>query len=595
MTVRVRRPKGGIRTRLGRLVEGEERQNLLVTWGFIAAIAAVLLILVGAIGLSWYNDNLRALARVGGAEVGPQLLRDSVALQQWRIAREESRVTQAQIDGEIDAETAQARIAELNQRAEDLPTTALEDLIDGIFQSQLAAQEGITVADTDIDQALADEVAGVERRHVQLIAVEPEAADAESGPNNAERAAALERAEEALAEVTGGADWATVAREYSTDDSAPNGGDLGLRTQATIEDAELSRQLFELEQGGTTGIIRGDDGIYRLGRVTEIQTAGEEPGQRDELFASVSEQSVRQILGYQVAADRLRAKITDAALAETPEQARLAVIYVAGLFSGDPEDQEGEVDYSEIVFAPNDDLTTAPDLAEDDPAWEEAKTAADNAFAQLSEVPDPETMKTLFEQLAIEGSDAPSGEEGGRQGFVTRSIPPVAVGDALFDGTHTENELIGPIRGDAGWYVLLFHERRDTPEARVQAVQDALAEPGADFAEVARELSEGPEAEEGGDVGWLSRDQLAEELVEQVFGLDAGEVSEPIELGEGHYFIKVLEKAVRALDPDQIPSIRATAFDNWYSPKKEEAETNGVIVRADEAPVDEGDFLTGEE
>ena len=60
--------------------------------------------------------------------------------------------------------------------------------------------------------------------------------------------------------------------------------------------------------------------------------------------------------------------------------------------------------------------------------------------------------------------------------------------------------------------MLLFHERRESVEQRVQAVTDALAEPGADFNEVARELSDGPEAADGGEVGWLTRDQLTEEL-----------------------------------------------------------------------------------
>lgn len=582
-----------MRTRLGRLIEGEERQQFVVSALFVTAIVAVVLILVGAVALTWYNDNLRPLARVGAVEIGPQLMRDRLNLEQWRIERETNRVTQAQIDGQIDAETAQARLTALQQRLDGLSSTGLEDLIDVIYQSQLADGEGIAVSDADVDERLTNELAGVERRHVLMIVVEPQAADEEEGPTASERRAALTRAEEALAALNGGAEWAEVAREYSNHESAPAGGDLGVVGRNAIDDEEFAQVVFDLEQGGTTHIVRDGESAYRIGRVTEVVTASEDPGLRSSLMADVAEASVRQLVRYEVAADRLQEKITDEALAATPEQARIAVIYVEGLFSGDAEDAEGEIDYSEIVFAPDDDLIDAPDLPADDPAWVAAKADADATFAELGQISDLDVRRARFEELATELSDSPSGESGGSVGFVTRGIPPTAIGDALFDGTHEEGALLGPVKGDAAWYVLMFHERRASPEDRVQAVEDALAQPGADFSEVARELSEGPEQDDGGEVGWLTRDQLTEELADDIFELEVGEVSEPLELGDGHYFVKLEERAVRGLDADQIPQIRFSAFENWYDEKKQAAEENDTIVRAGEEDVVDGDVDPG--
>jgi len=592
MNLRLGRPNRGIRTRLGQMVEGEERQSQVLTFAFIATIAAVVLILVGAIALSWYNDNIRSLARVGSVDVGPQQLRSALSFGAWRIAREQGRVTEAVINGEIDAETAAARNSELDQRLQALASDGLSDLIDGIYQSQLASEEGIAVTDADVEQRLNDEISGTEQRHAHVIAVEAQAADEELGATSAERRAALLKAEEALAELEGGADFAEIAREYSTDPTAPAGGDLGLHTVMGISDSELARALFDLDEGGTTDIVRGDDGIYRIGRVTEVVEAGEQVGLREDLFETVPESAVRELLRYEAGADALRDKVTNEALAATPEQARIAVIYIEGLPSDDGEDQEGEVDYSELVFAPGDNLVTAPDLSEDDPAWAAAQAEAQNAYDQLLAVTDGEARKTLFLQFAP-SSDAPSSEDGGRAGFNTRSLLPDAVGTALFDGEHAENDLIGPIRGDAGWYVLLFHERRDSIQQRVQAVTDALAAPGADFNEIARELSDGPEATDGGEVGWLTRDQLTEELADAVFALAVGDISEPLELGEGQYFVKLEEKETRPLDPDQIPTIRATAFDTWFSPKKEAALVSGLIVIADSPPLDEEELEPG--
>jgi parvulin-like peptidyl-prolyl isomerase len=117
----------------------------------------------------------------------------------------------------------------------------------------------------------------------------------------------------------------------------------------------------------------------------------------------------------------------------------------------------------------------------------------------------------------------------------------------------------------------------------MDAVRAALAVPGADFNQVARELSEGPEKEDGGEIGWLTSDQLDVDIAGTIFALTPGQVTDPpIELGEGHYFIKCEEKAIRPYDPDQIPTVRATAFDDWYTEKKTAAEDDGTITRADD-------------
>ena len=581
MTLRARRPERvGIRTRLGRLVETEDRQQTFVTGLFIGAIVIVVLILIGAVALAWYNDNLRPLGRVGSVEIGPQMLRDSVALEQWRITRDESRITQAQIDGSLDATTASTKLSDLDQRAQDLSTNALDSLVDVIFQSQLATAEGITTGPGDVDALLQGELAAPEQRHVLALVIEPQAADATAGPTVIERHAALALAQQALVALQAGADWSTVAMQYGTDDKSKAGGDLGSVTQLGISDTGFGEQLFKLDVGAMTGVVLGDDGAYRIGRVTEITPTAEEPGLRSKLTKDVPLDSVQQLLGYEAAANQLKDKITATALSATPEQVKLAVIYIDGLYSGDTTTSEGEIDYSEIAFAPNDNIDIAPDLPAEDAAWTKAKEDADAAMATLQAITDIEQRKTTFAQMATDTSDDPTGQDGGAVGFVTRDIPPTAVADALFDGTFTAGDLVGPVRGDAAYYVILFNERRASPEDRVKAVQTALAAPGADFNAVAKDLSEGPEKADGGEVGWLTKDQLSTDIADQIFALNVGQISDPLEIqsSNGHYIVKVEDKKVRALDPDQVPNISANAFDNWYTPRRTDAEANGTIV-----------------
>jgi parvulin-like peptidyl-prolyl isomerase len=591
MTLRARTTRpNSLRTRIRRQFDNEDRQQAAVTALFIGLIGIVVVILVGAIALAWYNDNLRPLARVGSVEVGPQLFRNRIALEQWRINIEGNRLTQAQINGEITQEELAAKTSELEQRREALTTTGLDNLVDEIFQSQLAPAEGITVTDADVDARLSEEFAALEKRHVFEIEVKPEVdEDAEEGtpPTGAQQRAALERAEEALAALESGRDFADVAREFSTSESAANGGDLGLITRIGAPDAAFADELFQIESGETTPVVLGADGVYRIGQVTEIQPQGEQAGLREDLLTFVPEPQLRDLLRNQVAAERLQDKITDAQLALTPEQARLAIIYVEGAFTDDPEDAQGEIDYSEIVFAPDDDLEAAPELPEDDPAWEEARAEAQATYDELAGLTG-DALKTRFEATATANSDSPTGEDAGAVGFTTRSLPPEAVAAALFDAEHQPTDLIGPIRGDAGYYVLQFHERRDSPQARVDAIKALLAEPDADFAAIAREWSDGPEAEDGGEIGWLTEDQLDETLREAVFSLEPGGVTDALELADEHYFVKVLEKGQRAPDPNQIPDIRANAFSDWYMPKKDAAKADDTIVIAGEVEDETG-------
>ena len=580
MTVRSRRPQLGIRTRLDRLVYTDERQQATVTVLFILTIVAVILILVGAVAVGWYNDNLKPVGKVGNVDISPQLLKSDIALQTWRISRDESRITQANVAQQIDNDTAQSKINDLDTQSQNLSTNGVDNLIDEMYQSQLAQGQNIAVSAADIDARYQQEISDAEQRHVLVIAVAPTVADTTNGPTYGERSAALDKITLALAAVQGSQDWSTVAKQFGTDTLSQQGGDMGVVTQLSISDTELGKELFALPNGGTTGIVRGGDGTYRIGRVTDVKHGALNASLKNDLLKAVQEDQVRQLLGYEIADQRLMDKVTADALAQTPEQVKLAVIYVDGLSTGDTSAAaaNGEVDYAEIVFAPNDNLDTAPNLDPNDPAWATAQTQAQAAVDQLNAMADVTQRTTQFKTMATSNSDDPTSQDAGEVGYVTQDITPQAVSDALWNGTHTKGDIIGPIRGDAAYYVLLFENKRASVDARIQAVKDALAQPGADFNAVAKQLSDGPEKDEGGEICWLSKDELSSDISDKVLALPVGGVSDPLALGNGQYFIKVEDKQARPFDPDQISTLRTTAFYDWYSPQKDAAVANGTIV-----------------
>jgi parvulin-like peptidyl-prolyl isomerase len=65
---------------------------------------------------------------------------------------------------------------------------------------------------------------------------------------------------------------------------------------------------------------------------------------------------------------------------------------------------------------------------------------------------------------------------------------------------------------------------------------------GEDFAQVAKEFSEGSKATEGGDWGWIEPANLRSELKDAVESIATGEISEIVESGDAYYIFRVEER-----------------------------------------------------
>lgn len=90
-------------------------------------------------------------------------------------------------------------------------------------------------------------------------------------------------------------------------------------------------------------------------------------------------------------------------------------------------------------------------------------------------------------------------------------------------------------------------------------------ENGTDFAELAREYSEDGTAANGGEIGWAARGMLVNiETEEELFQLEAGQVSREFATGSSSTFYKVLERdPSRAITEEQRTQINAGAYANW--------------------------------
>jgi peptidyl-prolyl cis-trans isomerase D len=84
-----------------------------------------------------------------------------------------------------------------------------------------------------------------------------------------------------------------------------------------------------------------------------------------------------------------------------------------------------------------------------------------------------------------------------------------------------------------------------------QEIEEAATrlEQGADFAQLAREISEAPSADQGGDLGWFGRNSMVEAFEEAAFALEPGEISDPVRTKFGFHLIQVSERREEGVEP----------------------------------------------
>lgn len=74
-----------------------------------------------------------------------------------------------------------------------------------------------------------------------------------------------------------------------------------------------------------------------------------------------------------------------------------------------------------------------------------------------------------------------------------------------------------------------------------------LLDAGADFSVVAKKYSEGPNVQEGGDMGMVERGTMSEEIDSVLFSMKESQISKPIKTGIGFVIVKV-----NYIRPEQI-------------------------------------------
>lgn len=78
---------------------------------------------------------------------------------------------------------------------------------------------------------------------------------------------------------------------------------------------------------------------------------------------------------------------------------------------------------------------------------------------------------------------------------------------------------------------------KDEALSEINEIKSAV-EGGADFGEIAREKSDCPSGQQGGDLGWFSPGMMVPEFDDAAFALDVGDSSDVVETAFGYHLIQ---------------------------------------------------------
>ncbi len=575
-----------------RPLDPEERFQRRVTLAFIALTVAIVAVVVIGVGYGYWDQHLKPIASVDGAGISKDQWTDRASLEAFRLERQDRRVTQAIAAGTLTADQGTALRTAISTAQGTVASDSIESLIDLTLKGQLATKAGISVTDADVDSAIAAEEMNPESRDVSIITIAPEAG-ADGATTGAARQAALTAANAAVAALAAGTSFADVAKQYSTDTATKaSGGEHGsIYANDTTLDAALVGAIFAAGTGETTPLLTDADGAYNIARVNSIAPATPDTSYEKDLRSAMSWDAFRSNVRMEEVAAKLKDSIVTAATTGDQPQLHLAEIWL----SGDPtatDTDTGRIRASHILYSPEDDPSKARDgssgtaggIPSTDPSWTVAQAEAGLAYQRLSGITDVAARQAAFAAMAkAHSDDTGSGAQGGDLGYFTRTTMVTEFGDALFDHVDTlkPGDVIGPVKTDFGYHVIMFEDYQPPLADRLTALTNDLAKSDADFAAIAKASSDGAQATNGGDLGWLSEAQLPADAQDALTALAVGATTAPIQLDDGYHVYKLLDTANRPLDPAQVADVTANAFDAWYTPQKNDAEDSGRITRDD--------------
>ncbi len=561
------------------------RRTLYLNIAFFGAILLGTATLVGAAFASYAGAHWAAVANVNGVSISRDQAKEGAQVEVFKLRTQLIQLRNELAAGRLSQADFDAASSSLSQAEQSISSNVVGALVDDELQRQLAAQNGINVTDQQVDAQVSADSTTLEARQVLMVSVTPQAAGAKV--TDAEKTIARQTAEAAYAQLRSGAPFATVAKAFSNDTSAANGGNIGwIRVATAIQDTNFVNAVFQLPVNGLTPVMTAADGSYLIGSVLAIAPTSTDTAfmQRMKDFG-VSLDAYRTQARAVLVDQALSAKIIADATTRASVQRNVSQIKIDNSSYTGPGVQ---LRARHILYTPGATVAAgASPIPANDPGWAVAQAAAEASYAKLKALVGTPALLTTFESIAkTDSKDTGSAVDGGLLPYYDAGsgLDP-AFATAVFATSVKSGDLLAPVRSQFGWHVILVDTVRPGPTDRAAALQKQAAAPGADFAALAKASSDGSEAAQGGDLGWIAHYQVSAELEKAVFAVPVGGVSGVVKLSDGLYIFKVLEEQTRLPDATQLTTLEASAFTNWYAIQKAKASITGPdVVQSSVAP-----------
>jgi hypothetical protein len=565
--------------------QGSARRSLYLNIAFGAVTVASVAVLAGVLLGYYYTDHWAPVSSVNGVAISKDDVRNRAAVNAARYQRQIDNFVIMRNQGSITADEYSSLSASLTAQLDtsSLYDEALSQLQGDLVLQQYADKNGIHVSDADVDVQIEKDATLDEMRHVKIIGVDATTTPPASSPTQKQIADAKAEAEGYLKELQQGKDWQEVYNESTAEGAIGsegyNTGDLGMVTRESLTlDPPLVDIVFaiETEGGYSSSVYDSEDGIFRIVTVTKIMPAYRDPGWVDAVGRKASGDAYRSA----ARAEALRAAIRDSVEAKYITGATTArhvkEIAVSPGFGGAGTEYKLKI----MVFAPNHDTAAAATLASDDPAWDDAKKRADDAYAELQAggldefaTLAKDTAKNDEPYFAESGGDVPwiSGDiiyDFG-QGGTTLNMPALR---AAVSDEELEPGLLEPLLEPSMGYVLAYFQgSRPSPATRVATMQLQFSLGTLTFESAVAKYSEAADAHKGGDMGWVTRYMLPAEMEQAVFNTPVGGVAPTVQTSAGYWIFKVVAEEIRTPDAAEQARLKLSVWKAWVAEQTDAA------------------------
>jgi hypothetical protein len=215
-----------LRSRIAAWYETADK-SLLTNFAFLAAIALSALLLVGAVGASWWGNTFATAVEVNGRSISVGEARARGDIELFRLGLEGARIRARVSAGTLSSEQGNAILQQINDEATNINSQITSQIIDVLLIGALAEERDVTADQAAIDAEWAKETTIPELRLLRRITIDI-ADDPKTGaPSAGTTADAEAKADSLVAEIAAGGDFSTIAKRESSDSFAVEGGRIG--------------------------------------------------------------------------------------------------------------------------------------------------------------------------------------------------------------------------------------------------------------------------------------------------------------------------------------------------------------------------------